>query len=75
MTPLNSLKAGHELLVMCEIDPGARQILKETFPGVPIYPDVAYLAQLPKETELLVAGFPCIDVSRAGLMQGYGGQV
>ena len=28
-----------------------------------------------QETELLVAGFPCIDVSRAGLRKGLEGQV
>jgi hypothetical protein len=28
----------------------------------------------PQETELLVAGFPCIDVSRAGLRRGLEGQ-
>ena len=105
---------------MCEIDPGARQLLKQNarvplarrlrcaaaapwpappdhtplppeippppphththtgtaqFPGVPIVPDVALLTALPKETELLVAGFPCIDVSRAGLQQGLTGAV
>lgn len=70
-----NMQAGHECILMCEIDPGARQILKERFPGVPVIPDVAWIPQLPKDTELLVAGFPCIDVSRAGLMQGYEGQV
>ena len=29
---------------------------------------------LPEDTELLVAGFPCIDVSRAGLRRGITGQ-
>lgn len=28
-----------------------------------------------QDTELLVAGFPCIDVSRAGLRRGLDGQV
>jgi site-specific DNA-cytosine methylase len=28
-----------------------------------------------QETELLAAGFPCIDVSRAGLRRGLDGQV
>jgi site-specific DNA-cytosine methylase len=28
-----------------------------------------------QDTELLVAGFPCIDVSRAGLRRGLEGQV
>ena len=29
---------------------------------------------LVQETELVTAGFPCIDVSRAGLRRGLGGQ-
>ncbi|GAB4814995.1 hypothetical protein N2152v2_002041 [Parachlorella kessleri] len=43
--------AGHEPLLFCDSDPGARQA-----------------------TELLIAGFPCIDVSRAGLRRGLDGQ-
>lgn len=30
--------------------------------------------RIPQETELLAAGFPCIDVSRAGLRQGLDGR-
>jgi hypothetical protein len=33
-------------------------------------PDITALQQLPAETELVSAGFPCIDVSRAGLRKG-----
>jgi site-specific DNA-cytosine methylase len=50
------------------------QVLKDKFPGVRLSHDVCSVEALPKETELLVAGFPCIDVSRAGLRRGIDGQ-
>lgn len=56
--------------MMCECDPGAQQVLKAHFPGVLLLPDVTAVQQLPQETELVAAGFPCIDVSRAGLRKG-----
>ena len=36
------------------------QLLKCHFPGVHLVEDVASISSLPKETELLAAGFPCI---------------
>ncbi|KAF6259619.1 S-adenosyl-L-methionine-dependent methyltransferase [Scenedesmus sp. NREL 46B-D3] len=66
-------QAGHEIIMQCEIDPGAQQVLRKAFPGVLLVPDVCGLQRLPKETELVAAGFPCIDVSRAGLRQGLDG--
>jgi site-specific DNA-cytosine methylase len=104
------LQAGHELLFLCESDPGARQVrifspayqpvthqaspragtaghrlcsltdgsgllqvLKQQFPGVTLAHDVCAISSLPPSTELLVAGFPCVDVSRAGLRAGITG--
>lgn len=55
---------------MCESDPGAQRVLRHRFPGVLLAPDVAALAELPADTEIVAAGFPCIDVSRAGLRRG-----
>ena len=65
--------AGHEVVLQCESDPHARQVLRRRFPGTRLETDVAALAALPVETELLAAGFPCVDVSRAGLRAGLGG--
>uniref|UniRef100_A0A1D2A1D0 DNA (cytosine-5-)-methyltransferase n=3 Tax=Auxenochlorella protothecoides TaxID=3075 RepID=A0A1D2A1D0_AUXPR len=67
-------QAGHEVILLCEADQGARQVLTSAFPGVHITEDVAALERLPEETELLAAGFPCIDVSRAGLRRGLEGK-
>ena len=65
--------AGHEVVLQCESDPHARQVLRRRFPGTRLEADVAALAALPADTELLAAGFPCVDVSRAGLRMGMGG--
>lgn len=41
-----------------------------------LYKDAHSVSNLgSQETELLAAGFPCIDVSRAGLRQGLQGKV
>lgn len=61
------------MILLCEADAGARQVLKETFPGVRIAEDIVSLESLPPDTELVAAGFPCIDVSRAGLRRGLHG--
>eukprot|EP00210_Caulerpa_lentillifera_P001820 g1750.t1 len=50
------------------------QVLRQNFPGTLLLPDVCSLETLPKGCELLVAGFPCIDISRAGLRKGFEGQ-
>jgi DNA (cytosine-5)-methyltransferase 1 len=65
--------ADHHAALLCEIDPGARAILAAAFPNTPIAPDVADLEPLPAGTELLAAGFPCQDLSQAGLTHGIKG--
>eukprot|EP00887_Chlorella_sp_A99_P001977 scaffold18.g1977.t1 len=57
-------QAGHEVILLCDSDPGARQVLRQQFPGVRVHEDVTSLERLPRETELLTAGFPCIDRAR-----------
>ena len=54
----------------------AVQVLKLRFPGVPLAPDITSLLHLPPGTQIVTAGFPCIDLSRAGLrMRVHLGQV
>ncbi|KAJ9523029.1 hypothetical protein QJQ45_023803 [Haematococcus lacustris] len=67
------VQAGHQIIMQVESDPGAQQVLRRHFPGVLLIPDVCGLQSLPPDTELLAAGFPCVDVSRAGLRQGLAG--
>jgi DNA (cytosine-5)-methyltransferase 1 len=68
------ISAGHESTLLCEIWEPARAVLHARFPGVPTERDVTELKSLPNETELLVAGFPCQDLSQAGLTAGIEGQ-
>jgi DNA (cytosine-5)-methyltransferase 1 len=65
--------AGHETSLLCEIWQPARAVLTAKMPGVPCERDVCDLKALPSEVELLVGGFPCQDLSQAGLTKGIGG--
>ena len=66
--------SGHfETDFLCEIDPGAQAVLKTHFKEVPVKSDVRNIKSLPK-TDLLVAGFPCQDLSQAGRTAGIKGE-
>jgi len=67
-------RAGHSLTALCEIDPVAREVLAARFRGVPLHQDVRALKSLPKGTDLVVAGFPCQDLSQAGKAAGIYGR-
>lgn len=66
-------KEGFRNALMCEIDPIARRVLSDRFPGVDIVPDVRDVSDLPTETEVLCAGFPCQDLSSIGEKKGMAG--
>lgn len=63
---------GFESELLCEIDPGARAVLKTRFSSASIATDVRQLKSLPV-VDLLTAGFPCQDLSQAGRTVGIGG--
>lgn len=65
--------AGHETTLLCEIWEPARAVLAARMPGVLCERDVCDLRTLPQEVELLVGGFPCQDLSQAGLTAGIDG--
>jgi len=65
--------AGHHAELLCEIDPLARAVLADRFPGVKLHQDIRTLGALPRRTDLVVAGFPCQDLSQAGLTAGIEG--
>lgn len=67
-------EAGHETLMTCEVWEPAVSVLSARFSGVPNHLDVASLRSLPAKTELLTAGFPCQDLSQAGLTAGIEGK-
>lgn len=67
-------KAGHEILRLCEVDPAAQAVLRKHFDGVPVESDVRSLCSFPRGTDLVVAGFPCQDLSPVGPARGVAGE-
>lgn len=65
--------AGHRTELLCEIWEPARAVLHAKMPDVPCTRDVRDLS-LPENIELLVGGFPCQDLSQAGMTAGIGGK-
>ena len=47
-TPSSTIaQAGHEVILQCEVDPGAQQVLRNHWPSVLLIPDVAAIPSLP----------------------------
>ena len=70
--------SGHSVQLLCEVWEPAVAVLTERFPGVELSRDVRDLesggARLPTELDLLTAGFPCTDLSQAGMTAGIRGE-
>lgn len=66
-------RAGHHSVHLCEIDEGARGVLERQFPGIETSSDVRRLTALPRNADVVVAGFPCQDLSQAGRSIGIAG--
>lgn len=66
-------RCGHTPILLCEIDPHARAILKKHFDGVPLEDDIRSLRSLPR-SDVVAAGFPCQDLSQAGRTKGINGR-
>ncbi len=67
-------RAGIETTQFCEIEPYARAVLAERFPGVPIHDDVRSLHATPGQFDIICGGFPCQDISSAGTGRGLHGE-
>jgi len=65
-------RAGHQSVLLCEIEPGAQAVLRTRFPDIELTGDVCDLASLP-DVDLVSAGFPCQDLSQAGRTVGIAG--
>lgn len=65
--------SGCHAALMCEIWPPARAVLRARFPHIPLAGDIVDLSNLPGETEAIIAGFPCQDLSQAGATAGIAG--
>jgi DNA (cytosine-5)-methyltransferase 1 len=70
---LHKANAGHETALLCENDPAAMAVLRARYPNVKLHGDVCTLKALPARTSLVVAGFPCQDLSQAGTTAGIQG--
>jgi DNA (cytosine-5)-methyltransferase 1 len=66
--------AGFEPAMFCEVDPSACAVLETRFQGVPIAKDIRKLRSLPKDVDVVTAGFPCQDLSQAGRTEGIAGE-
>ena len=62
-----------ETTLLCEWWEPAQQVLTTRFPDVEVHPDVRELTDLPAETTIVAAGFPCTDLSQAGRTAGIEG--
>ncbi|PPD45554.1 MAG: DNA (cytosine-5-)-methyltransferase [Methylocystis sp.] len=67
-------EAGHSTIMTCEVWEPAIRVLASRFPDVPNAQDVRELTTLPDDVDLLTAGFPCQDLSQAGMTAGIGGR-
>ena len=64
------LIGGFETTQFIEIDPFCQKILKKHWPHVPIHDDIRTFTAKPREYQVITGGFPCQDISVAGLQKG-----
>lgn len=63
-------RAGHRTILLCESNEEARHVLKKRFKSIRLRRDIRKLQHLPRKTNMIVAGFPCQDLSQAGKTAG-----
>lgn len=63
--------ADQEPLLFCEVDEHCRQVLHHRFEDAELHDDVATLS--PPSVEVVAGGWPCQDISVAGLQEGLSG--
>ena len=64
------LIGGFETTQFIEIDPFCQKVLKKHWPHVPIHDDIRTFAAEPFQYQVITGGFPCQDISVAGLQKG-----
>ena len=67
-------RAGHRTILLCENDKHASQVLARKFPTVTRVCDVGDVHELPLDTDVITAGFPCQNLSKAGNKAGIHGE-
>jgi DNA (cytosine-5)-methyltransferase 1 len=60
-------RAGMKVVFQCEINKFGQSVLRQHWPGVPLFPDIKNVSasDIPPNTELWCGGFPCQDLSLA----------
>ena len=64
------LIGGFETTQFIEIDPFCQKVLKKHWPDVPIHDDIRTFTAKPFQYQVICGGFPCQDISVAGLQKG-----
>jgi len=64
-------RAGFSCSGSCEIDKAARKTYAMNFGTEPFHFDIRGVARLPKGTDVLCGGFPCVAFSHLGKRQGF----
>lgn len=67
-------QAGHDAVMLCEVWEPAVAVLAARFPSIPRHPDIGTLKSLPRAVDAVTAGFPCQDLSQAGMTAGIDGR-
>ena len=67
-------KAGFETALLCENWAPAVCVLRTQYPNALYHDNVTSLNKLPNDIRLITAGFPCQDLSQAGLTKGLNGK-
>jgi DNA (cytosine-5)-methyltransferase 1 len=62
--------SGHHAQLLVENSSAAMHVLRRRFPDTKLEADVRDVTSLPKGTDLVVAGFPCQDLSSVGRKAG-----
>ena len=66
-------RSGHRTAFLCENEPGAQAVLRHHFPDTPLHGDIRDPYELSEDVDLVTGGFPCQDLSQAGLTAGIRG--
>ena len=65
---------GFKTVQFCEIDPFCRRVLAKHWPDVPCHDDVTTMQFHEDMADVITGGFPCQDISYAGLGAGLAGE-
>ena len=64
------LVGGFKTVGFVECEPFCQKVLKKHWPNVPIYEDIKSYQPEPYSADVICGGFPCQDISQAGLQAG-----